>query len=132
MSRRPPVLSLLALGALCLSCGGGRSETPIPGNRRAFIGSWRAPSGFTLTINAGGFASVVQTQRPDLPDSENLSIKVAPPVIGHIRVYFPNDRMLQLISPHLYAREYRVTRAPYREGGTWHVVLDGVTLDRTP
>jgi len=128
--RVDPQLVVLVLGLACASCGGG--ERPIPADKRAFIGTWHSSSGFTLAIDSAGFASVIQTLRPDLPDSANLSIKVAPPVIAHIQVQFPSDSTLELITPHLYARDYRITRAPYLADGRWHLVLDGVTLDREP
>jgi hypothetical protein len=130
MRAHPQLLVLLVLGVVCVSCGG--REAPIPADKRAFIGTWRGSFGFTLAIDSAGFASVVQTLRPELPDSANLSIKVAPPVIAHIQVHFPSDSTLELITPHLYARDYRITRAPYLSDGRWHLVLDGVTLDREP
>ncbi len=110
---------------------GGR-ERPIPADKRAFIGTWHASSGFTLAIDSAGFARVVQSLRPNLPDSANLSIRVAPPLIPHIQVRFLSDSTLELITPGLYARVYRITRAPYVADGRWHLVLDGVVLDRGP
>lgn len=130
MRAHPQFLVLLGLGVASASCGA--REAPIPADKRAFIGTWRGSSGFTLAIDSAGFASVVQTLRPELPDSADLSIKVAPPVIAHIQVHFPNDSTLELITPHLYAREYRITRAPYLADGRWHLGLDGVALDREP
>ena len=130
MTAHPQLLVLLVLGAASVSCGG--REAPIPGEKRAFIGTWRASSGFTLAIDSSGFASVVQTLRPELPDSANLSIKVAPPVIARIQVHFPSDSTLELITPRLFARNYRITRAPYLADGRWHLVLDGVDLEREP
>jgi hypothetical protein len=123
-------LLLLAFGALCTSCSA--RETPIPADKLPFVGTWTASSGFTIVIDSSGVANVIQTLRPQLPDSENLSIKVAGPIIRRIQVHFPNASTLELIAPRLYAREYRITRAPYQADGRWHLVLDGVALDRTP
>jgi hypothetical protein len=130
MSRLPLRSLLLALGALCASCS--TRETPIPHDKQAFVGTWTARTGFTLVIDSSGFANVIQTLRPELPDSENLSIKVAGPIVRRIQVHFPKDRTLRLIAPHLYARDYRITRAPYQAEGRWRLVLDGVVLERTP
>ena len=130
MRRSRHACLLLAVAALCTSCSA--REAPIPADKRAFVGTWTASTGFTLVIDSSGFANVIQTLRPQLSDSENLSIRVAGPIIRRIQVHFPNDRTLQLITPHLYAREYRITRAPYQADGRWHLVLDGVALERTP
>ena len=121
---------LLAFCAVCASCSA--RETSVPADKLTFVGTWTASSGFTLVIDSSGLANVIQTLRPQLPDSENLSIKVAGPVIRRIQVHFPNPNTLELIAPRYYGREYRITRAPYQADGRWHLVLDGVALDRRP
>lgn len=130
MKAHPHLIVALVLGVACVSCGG--REVPVPADKRAFIGTWRASSGFTLAIDSAGVASVVQTLQPELPDSANLSIKVAPPVIARIQVHFRSDSALRLVTPRLYGRDYRITRAPYLADGKWHLVLDGVALEREP
>ena len=130
MLLRSQLLAAVAVAVASLSCGSGGREGPIPADKLAFVGTWRAHSGFTVDVHADGFANVVQSQRPELPDSEDLSIRVAPPVISHIRVAFRGEGTFVLISPRNYAREYHITRSPYLQGGTWLMALDGVTLTR--
>lgn len=127
---RSMMLLAAALAALLVSCELFRSAQPVPQDKREFVGVWRSASGFVLRVKAGGTAAIAQIPDTAHPDAGALNIKVAPPVINDLRVEFHGDSTMLLITPLLYAREYRVDRAPYLDGDTTKMTLNGVTLIR--
>lgn len=121
---------LLALALAALACEAFRPAEPIPPSRRDYVGVWRSASGFVLRIGADGVASLQQIPEADSPDALRLNVRVAPPVVHDLRVEFQADTSLLLITPLLYARRYHIDRAPWRDGDTVAMVLNGVRLVR--
>ena len=118
---------IVFLGALCCmftSCG----PKPLPSDKIAFVGQWKASSGFTLTINANGTATLFQSIDHANPDYERLCITVGPKTIEDIPVSFVGDDILEVSKPFLYAKTYKIDRPPYRDGDSVKMVLNGVTL----
>jgi hypothetical protein len=63
---------------------------------------------------------------------EKLSIRVGPPIIDDIPLTFEGDNVLKVAKPYVYAKEYKIERPPFQDGGSTKSVLNGVTLVNHP
>jgi hypothetical protein len=120
-------LRLLAL--LCwafVSCG----PNPLPDDKLAYVGQWKAPSGFTMDIKADGTADIDQFVSPSDPEYGRLCIKVAPTKIRGLNVDFQEGKVLEVSVTAKYGKTYTITRPPYKEGNEMKIVLNGITLTR--
>lgn len=101
---------------------------PIPADKMQFVGSWRTPSGFVLTIKPDGTAHMDQNTSDRGFEFENLNIKVAPSDITSLKVRFRGDTGITVTRPGYYAREYRIDKSPYPDSGNVKMVLNGAVL----
>ncbi len=117
-------LFLLFVCTLLISCG----PKPIPNDKLAFVGQWETSSGFTLEISANGTATLIQYVDQLNPDYERLCIKVGPKTIEGLSVTFTGSERIDVVKPGLYGRTYQIDKAPYQDGDSLKMVLNGVTL----
>jgi hypothetical protein len=47
-----------------------------------------------------------------------------------MQVHFPSARVLEVVDPHNYAKEYEIGQAPHEVGGRTEMILNGVTFTK--
>jgi hypothetical protein len=114
-------ISLLFLLASC-------APTPIPSDKRSFIGTWKSTSGFTTRIRADGTADLTQNLGQTDPDYDKLCIPVGPGTIKDLQVTFEGANLLKVAKSVTYAKVYRIDQQPHHGEGYNQIVLNGVTL----
>lgn len=124
------LFQLLLLFIFYTGCGSCNRLQPIPKDKESCIGIWQSHSGFRLEINASGKAKVTQIANAREPDYNKLNIKVAPAIIEEMFVYFMDDSVFGIRQPLNFAKEYRIDHAPYRDGDTVRMILNGVVFIR--
>ena len=119
-------MSYFIFAWLLSSCG----PTPIPENKTNFVGQWKSQSGFLIEIKADGTADIQQKISQTEPDFEYLCIKVGPPIIKDLSVKFIDDSTLEVLKPTLYAKAYKISKAPFRDQDNFKMILNNVELTR--
>jgi hypothetical protein len=118
------ISALMFIGTACVRI----VPEPVPKEKLIFVGTWNSMSGFELTINRDGTASILQ----DIDDRgsayENLNIKVGPSRITKLLVSFREDTGITVNRPGYYAREYRIDSAPFADSNNIQMVLNGILL----
>ncbi|HEX7644001.1 MAG TPA: hypothetical protein VF472_17500 [Burkholderiaceae bacterium] len=102
-------LAIMTLLAALLACCG----KPLPQEKAAYVGEWQAKNMY-LNIEAEG---QVNYKRKD----GNTSTSINAPIKE-----FHGDDFDVGVGP--MSTTFRVSRAPYQEGGQWKMVVDGVEL----
>ena len=97
---------LLLLGA----CG-----QPVPQEKAAYVGEWRAQT-MALRLTQNGTVAYKR-----LKDGVTTSIN------GRLR-RFEGDNFV--VGVPIISRTFEVSKPPYQEAGAWKMVLDGVELTR--
>lgn len=125
--------NLIGVVFILISFGGGSCEvfmraTPVPKEKREFVGKWQSNSGFIIEIKNEGLVDLSNNLTKTDADYEKLCIKVGPSFIKDIFVNFKEDNILQVIKPLVYAKEYKIDQAPYQENNKVMIVLNGVIL----
>ena len=119
----PIIVSFLFFSMI--SCN---SNTPIPKEKQAYIGTWRSDSGIVIIINENGTGSLKQNIIHENKDYKNLGIAVAPDFINDLKVSFKDEKKLSLSKQFYYAKEYNVGIEPYSENGQYKMLLNGISL----
>jgi hypothetical protein len=120
----PTLLVVCALSA----CGIFDSKVPIPEDKRAFIGVWKTSFGFTLDLRENGAAYLKQVGASGSQDFDAVTIPLAPLNSTELEAHFRGDSTILIIKPSFYAKEYRITRAPYQEGNRMKMMLNSVAF----
>ena len=110
---------------LIFSCN---SKTPIPQEKKSYIGTWRSDSGIVIIINEDGTGSLKQNISHDTKDFKSLGIAVAPAFINDLLVKFEGEKKMSLSRQFYYAKEYIVGVTPYSENGQYKMILNEVGL----
>lgn len=102
---------VLALALMLLGCG-----KPVPPEKAAFVGEWKAPGMYLLLLQDGS----VQYNRI----KSGATTSVNGPLQG-----FEGDNFV--VGVGMMKTTFEVSKPPYQEGGTWKMVVDGVELTKS-
>jgi hypothetical protein len=117
--------SILAFGllfSLVLACSGGGSKNfSFPADKKDYIGDWRGEfeGDGTMRLSIGSDGSV-NYERKKGGSTKTLSG-------GTISKFDGDDFEVKVL---LMTTTFKVSKAPYRDGDTWKMVVDGVELSR--
>ena len=110
MRKRIPLVILLAVSLALSACG-----QPVPDDKAAYVGEWRAPN-MSLLLTKDGRVSYKRVR-----DNATTSIE------GPLR-RFESDNFVVGIP--FISSTFEVSKPPYQDAGTWKMVVDGVELTR--
>jgi hypothetical protein len=102
---------ILLTAMLTLSACG----TPVPRDKSAYVGEWRAESMRLLITQDGSVAY------------KRIKGGVTTSVEGPIRRFEGNDFVVGIP---LVSTKFAVSKPPYQESGKWKMVVDGVELTK--
>jgi hypothetical protein len=122
--------SLIIFSILFTACGIFDPKTPVPEDKKSFIGVWKTGSGFTMDIRENGAAYLKQIGAAGNPDFDPVTIQIAPLNSPEMMAQFKGDTALLLIKPMFYAKQYKIDRAPYQENSKTKLVLNGVIFNK--
>jgi hypothetical protein len=116
LGQRPPMIrlalsTLLLAAALTLSACG----KPVPPEKSAYVGEWRAPAMRLLITQDGSVAY------------KRLKAGVTTSANGPIRRFEGDDLV---VGVPLFSATFEVSKPPYQEAGKWKMVVDGVQLTK--
>lgn len=103
--------ALLLVAALALSACG----QPVPPEKSAYVGEWRAPAMGLLIMQDGSVAY------------KRLKAGVRTSANGPIRRFEGDDFV---VGVPLFSTTFEVSKPPYQEAGKWKMVVDGVELTK--
>lgn len=110
MKRFASIVVVLLTALTLAACG-----IPVPPEKSAYVGEWRAPTMGLLITQDGSV--VYKRIRAGVKTSAN----------GPIRRFEGDDFVVGLP---LFSTTFEVSRAPYQEAGKWKMVVDGVELTK--
>jgi hypothetical protein len=103
---------LLALALTLSACG-----QPVPDDKVAYVGEWRAPT-MSLLLTKDGRVNYKRVRG-------NSTTSVEGPLRRFEGANF-------VVGIPLMSTTFEVLKPPYQEAGTWKMVVDGVELTRVP
>ena len=112
MKKQIPLVILLAASLALAACG-----QPVPDDKAAYVGEWRAPT-MSLRLTKDGRITYKR-----IKGNSTTSIE------GPLR-RFEGDNFVVGIP--FMSSTFEVSKPPYQEAGTWKMVVDGVELTRAP
>jgi hypothetical protein len=118
-------LLFILIGIACISCN---RPNPVPKGKEAFVGLWRSHSGFKMAIMSSGTANLTQLYNTLDSESVKLDVGVTPEFAKDMLVEFGGDSLLIIKKPRVRGREYKIDRAPFMDGDTCKMVLNGILL----
>ena len=101
----------ILLAALLSGCG-----KPVPPEKAAYVGEWKAPGMYLLLLQDGS----VQYKR--IKSGATTSVN------GPLQS-FEGDNFL--VGVGLWRTTFVVSKPPYEDGGRWKMVVDGVELTKS-
>src|SRR5687767_13999210 len=104
-------LYAIVLAAVLFGCG-----KPVPPEKAAYVGEWKAPGMHLLLLQDGS----VEYKRI----KSGMSTSVNGPLQG-----FEGDNFV--VGVGLMKTTFVVSKPPYQDGGTWKMVVDGVELTKS-
>src|SRR5262245_48368289 len=111
MVEQRPFRTLLA--ALAMVCGLVACAQPLPPEKAAYVGEWKARDMYLLITSDGRLS--YRRQKGAASTSIDLPLQK-----------FDGDNFRVGVGP--FGTTFVVTRPPYREGKYWKMVVDGVEL----
>ena len=101
-----------AVIAICIACHG----TPVPTDKKEYVGEWQSPSTFLLITRDGN----VHYKRQRAAGTTTLDLPLK---------RFEGHDFVVGIGP--FSTTFNVSKPPYRDStGKWRIVIDGVELTR--
>ncbi|HUN67652.1 MAG TPA: hypothetical protein VMU46_02565 [Burkholderiales bacterium] len=105
----------IALPAAVLALALLGCAKPVPPERAAYVGLWRSPA-MSLLITRDGSV-----------EYKRIKGGVTTSVSGPLQKFEGDDFHVGIA---MLSTRFAVSRAPYKEGGSWKMVVDGETLTR--
>lgn len=93
----------------------GCNTTPVPGDKRAYVGTWQGV-GFHLTITDDGGV-----------DYRRVKGNTSTTITGPLKSFKGNDFIVGAL---FFTTTFEVQDPPYKEGDEWFMVVDGVELKK--
>lgn len=107
--RKSAIAALISTFILC-ACG-----KPVPAEKSAYVGDWRAEN-MTLLITQDGRVAYKRMKG-------TMSTSVEGPLQG-----FEGDNFLVGVA--FFSTTFEVSKAPHQQGSRWKMVVDGVELTK--
>ena len=104
---------ILGLVLSLLGCQG----QPLPADKKDYIGTWYG-DGMKLLITADGGMAYERKK-------DNTTTTLDAPIQE-----FGNDHITAGFW--IFSMEFKINRAPYKDGDAWRMIIDGVTLTKQP
>jgi len=110
MTKFAPSIILLVAALTLSACG-----QPVPPEKAAYVGEWRAPAMGLLITQDGSVAY------------KRLKAGVKTSAKGPIQRFEGDDFV---VGVPLFSTTFEVSKPPYQEAGKWKMVVDGVELTK--
>ena len=128
MNNKLVILSALVAAALLSACSIFDDKTPVPEDKKSYVGLWKTESGFTLDLRENGAAYIKQIGASGNPVFDAVTIMDAPLNSPEMLALFQGDTSILLLKPMYFAKEYKIDRAPFQDKTRTKMVLNGVAF----